>query len=266
MGSALQSEEARERGAGGETDPPARKPIAMFGLFRSGTNFVRTLLEWNFACAVRQNAYCWKHGFFPIISQRSEVSIKEMDLVYVTRNPFHAISSLHAYLVSNGSNIRAEKDFKAFIRNRIVIYDKGLAQSPEYRFASPIEYWNDLNWNLASIRRQEYTQLQIKYEEAMGDPAGLARKAGKILELKPLTDEIAVPQERVKNMPATNKTNRDFYVTKNTFDDSEFRQKTYMSKFTVEDIAFIVQRLDRDLLDTLDYRAEVDKLVKSTQG
>lgn len=238
------------------------KSIAILGLPRSGTNFLRSVLEWNFFCNVEQNAYCWKHGFFPIVSTNSLFKQASLDLVFVTRNPFHAIHSLFSYYSKNGNNLIASQPFKAFLRSRIILHDSSQPSSPQYRFKNPVELWNDLNWNFASIKRNDAAQVHARYEDLMNAPEPTISRIASALNLNSKSDGIAIPSRRVRNMPARQATGKNFYVTNTMFDRTFFDSFSYMDIFDCDDADFMIDNIDTELVASLGYSADLEHCIR----
>ena len=169
-------------------DPKVR--ICVHGLFRSGTNFFRALVEANLDCKVEYDDFGWKHAFFPIATRHSRVRLPPNPSVVVTKNPLAALESLHRYASGNPRNVRREgpADLSGFLREPIVVFDGSNPASVEYRFRSPVDYWNAMNWNLFSRVRKTDRALHVRYEDLVSDPAaslgrvaaafGLARRGG----------------------------------------------------------------------------------------
>ena len=110
--------------------------VNLIGLFRSGTNYVRTLLEWNYNLTVNYDGYGWKHAVVPTFSNASRFTYPDGKVLVVVKNPYSVLLSWYKYAINNGRNIRGDTgSFGSFIRNRIYYQDdfnKSLA--PEYYF------------------------------------------------------------------------------------------------------------------------------------
>jgi hypothetical protein len=238
------------------------KSVALLGLPRSGTNFLRTILEWNFYCEVKQDAFGWKHGFNPIVVQSSEIKKSTLDFVFITRNPFFAISSLFSYYNKDGKILIASKSFKDFIRNRIILFDSEQINSPQYRFKNPIELWNDINWNFASGNGNENKQIHVKYENLIRYFDETVNNLSAILQLTSKTKKLIIPKTRVKNMPGTQATDQTFYITNKPFDQTYFNNSQFMFDFDSDDIEFIMNNIDLELIEKLEYTYEMNTLIQ----
>lgn len=242
------------------------KKIALFGMFRSGTNYTRTLLEWNYKCELVTDVYPWKHGFFPIIVERSQFDYPPNDIIFVTKDPFSSISSLFKYYSTNGRNIIAQKDWKVFLRERFVIYDSFQEGSPQYRFANVVEFWNSMNWNLSSVGNSSLTSLHVCYRDLLANPLGESKTIAQKLKLDPKftnTNEFKTPENITKNMgDKARKADRD-YTTQRPFDATNYEKKKYLDHFDKEDRKFVLKHLDIDLTIKLGYKSELVTVRKS---
>ena len=161
------------------------KNIALFGIFRSGTNFTRTVLEWNYNCQLTTNLLGWKHGFYPVIVERSILKYPNVNTIFVTKNPFSTINSLFNYYQTNGRNIIAADDWKSFLRQRFIIYDFFQKGSPQYRFSNVVDFWNSMNWNYSSIKVPEISIVHIRYEDMLENTFSTAQETASKLDLLP---------------------------------------------------------------------------------
>ena len=138
--------------------------FALHGAFRSGTNYLRYLLEENFHCTLDFDAYGWKHG--PIAVQNSQArAIYPVPIFAVVKNPAAFCVSLFRYNRAVGMNMEAPKTWRDFLRQKIVIFNGSLQVSPQYRFPNPVSYWNFITWNFATLPA-EMVAL-IRYEDLL---------------------------------------------------------------------------------------------------
>lgn len=242
-----------------------QQKIALFGIFRSGTNFTRTVLEWNYDCQLTTDQMAWKHGFYPITVKRSVLEYPDMNTLFVTKNPFSSINSLFNYYQSNGRNIFADKEWSGFLRKRFVVYDFFQEASPQYRFANIIDFWNAMNWNYASVKRPGMTCVHVRYEDMISDTVNYAEKVANELELSPLysdRDGFRIPTKITRNMGDQPRHNEADYLTDRAFDLQRYIDESYFDRFDDRDIEFILEHIDRDLVKHLGYD---DYLNKATE-
>lgn len=236
------------------------RKIALLGIFRSGTNFTRTVMEWNYECQMVTDEFGWKHGFYPVVVERSKVRYPDIDVVFVTKSPFSTIASLYRYYTSNGRNIISSKDWKQFLTQRFVIYDYFQKYSPQYRFANVVDYWNSMNWNYYSVKRPGITGVHVRYEDMLVTPLQSARSIADILKLSARfinDDNFRVPEYVTRNMGDQERKTDSDYLTDMRFSHMPYEKREYLQLFDADDINFVVRNLDIPLVSELGYMAEV---------
>lgn len=244
------------------------KKIALFGIFRSGTNYTRTVLEWNFDCELVTNEYGWKHGYFPIITNRSRRDYGELDIIHVSKDPFASIHSLYKYYSTNGRNIIASRDWDEFLRGRFIIYDYFQEGSPQYRFANVVEYWNSMNWNYCSISKNNFKNVNVNYDELLKNPFNTALAIAKCLELKPKfksEDQFKLPEKTTKNMGDKPRDTDSDYVTDRKFSPEFYRNNSFMERYSSEDIKFVFKNIDMELATKLGYKQQLLNIRKKSR-
>ena len=237
------------------------KTIALFGIFRSGTNFTRTVLEWNYHCQLVTDVFGWKHGFYPIIVERSRMEYPPTDMLFVTKNPFSSIYSLYNYYQTNGRNILAAGDWKHFLRQRFVTYDFFQERSPQYRFANVVDFWNSMNWNFASVQRPDISTLHVRYEDMLSTTLETAESAARKLALEKKfssPSRFRIPTRVTRNMGDKPRQDERDYLTDRPFDKKTYAEKSYYRLFDKDDIAFVLNNVDIDLARHLGYEPELE--------
>lgn len=217
-------------------------------------------MEWNYHCQLTTNLLGWKHGFYPIIVERSVLDYPVADTIFVTKNPFSSINSLFNYYQTNGRNILAAKEWKPFLRQRFVIYDFFQQHSPQYRFANIVEFWNSMNWNFASVHKAELPSTHVRYEDMLENAVLTAQTVAKKLNLRPRfsgIDEFRIPSRVTRNMGDKPRHSDEDYLTDKPFDKELYSGKDYYQRFDASDISFVLKNLDMDLVKHLGYEAEI---------
>lgn len=130
-----------------------RRPatVVVVGALRSGTNYLRFLLERNWACSVAFDAFGWKHAGVPIPGSAARLAYPDLPILFTVKEPHAFCRSLHRYHVAHGRNLRAPTEWGRFLREPLVLLDRDPARSPQYRFANPVQYWCFVYWNLAFL-------------------------------------------------------------------------------------------------------------------
>jgi hypothetical protein len=204
----------------------------------------------------------WKHGYYPIIVKRSIHEYPAANTLFVTKNPFSSINSLYNYYQSNGRNIFAEKEWKGFLRKRFVVYDFFQDSSPQYRFANAVDFWNAMNWNFASVKNPEILCAHVKYEDMLDDTVNYTQKIASKLNLTPRFSDISdfrIPTRITKNMGDQPRQNENDYLTERSFDKKKYTDKDYYSRFDNDDIKFVLDNIDMDLIKHLGYEDDICK-------
>ncbi|PRO73947.1 hypothetical protein C6Y40_08995 [Alteromonas alba] len=233
--------------------------IAMMGCFRSGTNFAKTLLEQNYNCEVKNNVFGWKHGLLPIISADSNAQYRfdYEKAFFITKNPFSFLSSLFKYHLTVQRNLIAPTEFKQFLRSKIIVFDQGQPNSPQLRFANPIDFWTMLNWNYWS--HNDF--VHIRYEWLVDNPEIITDRAATKMGLTPKPGEFLVPNREVKRINDAEKiTTFDEYQTNQSFNKGRYTQHEYMNEYDASDIRYVKEQLDWQLIEHLGYTELLDEL------
>jgi len=224
--------------------------VNLIGLFRSGTNYARTILEWNYDVTVNYDAYGWKHALVPTFSNASRLTYPDGKLLVVVKNPYSVLLSWYKYAVNNGRNIRGDtRSFSSFLRNRIYFRDdfnKSLA--PEYYFPDPVQMWNSVVWNHLSVAEQT-GGFVVEYEDLLRSPEETSSIIAHHLGLSRKGAEFICPRNIVRNMgDGLSRDNRSRYITKKEFDSSYYLDREYVREYSEDDLTFVTQSLDADVI------------------
>ena len=234
---------------------PGRR-IAVVGGFRSGTNYLRFLLEANFACVVRFDRFGWKHAGIPIQQRWRRTRDLRAPVVGVSRDPFAFLRSVHRYHVEVGRNIDASADWAAFLRNSFTVFDGNKTRSPQYRFANPVQYWNFVNWNLATLPELTIRSAHVRYEELAADPERVVMKLASEMGLKRRRAEFEAPIGKLKRT-AGGRHDVSSQVSKTQgFDRTEILQSDPRESYAVEDADYVWSELDKELLRLTGHRSK----------
>lgn len=227
--------------------------IAVLGAFRSGTNYVRFLLEKNFRCDVHFNSYSWKHGPVLINARHDTVPYLDMPVVAVVKEPFSFCVSLYRYFMTVGLNIDAAKDWDGFLRSPITIFNKDKTKSPHYRFANPIAYWNFLNWNLTHLPGLGERAFFLRYETLLEDPEKPIVRIADRLGLKSVTTDFVTPSEIMKRMGEGRRQMKAPMVKSQLFDDRLYLDAKYLENYSDAQEALVRSQFDPELMSHLGY-------------
>ena len=238
-----------------ETEAGASRPsIGVLGAFRSGTNYARALFEGNYDCEAVYHAYGWKHGFLPVLSPESPIEMPATPCVFVTKDPYAWLVSIHRYMLAVGRNIDAPEDWDAFLRSPFTVFVQFRGRGPEYRFPTPMDYWNGLNWNYRSAAQAGWPVRHLRYETVLGDPEGAISAVADDLGLARTSGTFAVPRNEVRRQ-GDDRGRIDGFETDRPFDAEAYASASWRDRFSPEDVAFVSSRLDADLMEGLGYSA-----------
>jgi hypothetical protein len=224
--------------------------VNLIGLFRSGTNYARTLLEWNYDVTVNYDAFGWKHCIVPTFSNASRFRYPDGKVLVVVKNPYAVLQSWYKYAVTNGRNIRADtSSFGSFIRNRIYFRDDfNKSLSPEYYFPNPVQMWNAVVWNHLSVAEQT-DGMVVEYDDLLRMPEDTSERIARHFGLSRKTDEFSLPRNVVRNMGDRLKRGDPLrYVTAKEFDGSYYLDREYVRQYSPDDLAFVTESLDPDVV------------------
>jgi hypothetical protein len=233
---------------------PLPRYVCVMGGFRSGTNYLRFLLEENYHVHVVYDDYGWKHAGVPIRFRRRIGAQFRSPIIGIAKDPFAYLVSLHAYYLKRGSNIDAETEWDAFLRSPFVIYDRFKARYPLYHFRTPVQYWNFINWNLAFLPEATIRSGMLSYEQVLADPEAEVEAVARPLGLRRRQGDFKLPDGYLKRLSDQSGRGDDPKIEANRqFDSSSVHEKRYLEVYSEAQRAFVCSQLDIRLLDRLGY-------------
>lgn len=243
---------------------PQRRRIALLGMFRSGTNYTRTLLEAHYDVEVVYNLLGWKHGLLPTFAPRSHMTLPDAPPLVVVKHPLAFLRSLYRYQVETGCDVLTQtQDWSDFLRHRLVYASDHVKCPPQYRFSNPIQMWNAVVWNHVHYAR-DTGGMVLRYEDLLSQPEshcaqvaqhyGLRRRSG--------SSAFTVPEHQANRMGDRSRRRED-YVTDQLFTRKSFYQGgDYLAEYAPDDLAYAMDELDADLLAHLGYGLPADASVR----
>lgn len=232
--------------------------IKVFGTFRSGTNFLRALIEWNFnGEVIFSEIGGWKHS--PITdAARSQMIDHQLGCVCIVKHPLSSLVSWFNYARNVGLNIECAEDWNDFLSSRFVIFDAGQNSAhSEYRFSQPADYWNQMTWNQLSFARQNADMAYlIQYEDLLDEPEKRVTELADFFQLEKINsgNEFLIPEQAVARMADKPRRHRDEYLAEQKFDKSYYQKARFYEKFSPEQLEKLRTQLDADLLKALNYK------------
>lgn len=240
----------------------ARKPllhrprrIALLGMFRSGTNYTRTLLEAHYDVEVAYNLLGWKHGLLPTFAPRSGMNLPDAQPLVVVKHPLAFLRSVYRYHAETGCDMHTQAgSWPDFLRSRMVYASDHLACAPQYRFSNPVQMWNAVIWNHVHYA-QGIGGMVLRYEDLLAAPEAHCARVAQHYRLKrrPGANTFTVPELQTNRM-GDRRRRRERYVTDQPFTKRSFYQDGgYLADYSPEDLAHVIDELDPDLLQALGY-------------
>lgn len=243
----------------GPTNSEPELPIvAVVGALRSGTNYLKFLLEQNYEVTAASNAFGWKHAGVPVMAGDSGLAYPDIPLAYIVKNPYAFVVSLSRYhqrKVKLGHEISVEGgvDFASFLTNPITIFDSQLAGTPKLRFANPVQYWNFIYWNLETLDRARFRIVGFNYETLVCDPNTLYNIES-LVKLRRRTEMLETPENQLKRLGgATVPTSKSGYQNGELFDAVYYAEKRYLDTFTPSQLTFMRTEIDPWLMTQRGY-------------
>jgi len=232
--------------------------VPVMGIFRSGTNFARAILENNFHCVASYNHYGWKHGYFPSLTSDSGVEITPLRGIFVTKHPYSHMVSLISYIETNGRNFTVLDPDVPLIQSRIIVCDHPhRARAAEYWFRNLVDFYNSMNWNYFSTGKDHNGGLvHCDYHGLVSSPENIITDIANQLNLKRRDGAFVMPDKRMKNMPDRGADERiaggiDAYTTAQNFKTKSVDDD--IATLGDDAVAFIRDNVDHDLLWKLGY-------------
>lgn len=234
---------------------PFKKKITVLGAFRTGTNYVRYLLESNYRCRAAYDTFGWKHSGISIFSQSSGIKYAKQPVVYISKNPASFVVSLYDYYLKIDRNIIAEKNWHDFLRSPIVIFDSKPDKSVQLRFSNPVQYWNYLYWNLSNLPKKQFISFGLRYESVIQNPEAEIEAIAQQLKLRRISENFILPDKKMWRMKDKDHSNMKTSITNDEFDINNYLNADYLKRYTNDDIQFLINETDQHLLIELGYKA-----------
>lgn len=229
----------------------------LLGLFRTGTNYARTILELNYDVSVEYDRLGWKHGLIPTYTKHSKIAYPNIPVLVIVKDPLATFFSWFQYINKNRKNIKSDATtFSEFLHSKIIFRDDFSKVSPEYYFSNPMQMWNSVVWNHISYSEQVNGHV-FHYEQLLVNPKEVCEKIAEEFNFNTKSATFFIPQNITKNMSdAINRSPDDIssYCQNKTFEKKDFfLDKQYLSHFSEDDINFVYNELSAQLLDRLGY-------------
>ena len=230
--------------------------IKMYGLQRSGTNYLTHLINNNFKNTnVLVNIGGWKHGYYNL----SEILGKELDVMVITKNPYAWLWSVYDYWsppkkLNIGPDL-TDVSFEQFLHSK-AIFERQRGVPYLIRAENPIQYWNNLNYHWSTINMEKGKVCMITYESLLYNMHHVLIQIMKGFGLEPKSEDLDFVGCKKTFTPA----GETLSPSKEEFKkENYYTQKKYMQHYTESSVQFVNEQLDKDLMRRLGYSLEEAK-------
>lgn len=228
------------------------KQIKVFGLPRSGTNYLEFMLSKNFYVDIPRFKLEWKHGETSNNNFRNKI--------FITKNPFSWIYSFYNFIQSYSFYgkkraimfcFKENLSFDEFIKTPFKCEFYPFANNKNFKVfhnsENIIHHYNKMNNNWFTYAKH------IKYESFLENTEEQLNEIQKFFKITKRNNYFFYPKNDLKP-GGSFFYKRLEYQSKNFYKKYNFyKNKEYMNFFSIENIKFINQELDKSLLKKLTY-------------
>lgn len=225
---------------------PDKQHVKIFGLPRSGTNFVTLTLQSNFTNVnVLVNVGGWKHGYYCV----PWILREETHVLIVVRDPYAWCFSMHRFLSSH--RVWGEvtsRDINEFVQSKA-----SFGYEPHapflYKFRNWVEMWNELNGHWTSLYLNDRKLGLAPWEDFLTQPDSLLCDFGRHFGLQ-RTGCLTIPEHEVSP------SGENPELSEKLFNKSFFLKKEYLNSYSNSTLRFINDNLDIRLMESFGYKVE----------
>ena len=204
----------------------------VYGLPRSGTNYIEFMLTRNLNVSCPTNMYEWKHG--PIEQNRCKFFI-------IYKDPFSWINSMYVYNQKYDLCLNKYRSISRFIRGEMVL-DERMFNPRWYIRGNPVMIYNDMIGHYAGNSSVLNCGI-LNYESFMVDSSDSMRKICSAANAE-MPSSLVHPEAPIFNkLVGIDAVNREVYENKNFYTN-----RSYMSHFGSDDIKFVSRNINRENL------------------
>lgn len=226
-----------------------KRPVAVVGAFRCGTNYLSYLLAENYRCRMVPDAYGWKHTGVPIRTRFHGRQLNITPIAVIAKDPCAFVDALFRYRNAVGRNIIAPEAWGDFLAQPIILFDSYIRKSPQMKFANPVQYWNWIYWNLTSLPVGKYRTAEVSYPALTADPEGQTDRIARSFGLRRKPGEFRLPQARLKRGNSVRPGKIGYEAGAMPPPSAEGRESDHMKAYSEDQIAFVRHEADPALLE-----------------
>ena len=220
------------------------------GAFRTGSNYLKALLELNYDVQVVNGDGGFKHAPVPALMSGRDFVPPQLPILGTIKDPWSWLPSMWRYVSGRGAaHVAAGRTWREFLAEPITVTHGGHQGFPRYRFASPVDYWNAMAANLGSLD----DAVVVRYEDVLVDPEGSTRRVADRFALPSSGGPFVDVPRRTHNMADRNRSHLDDYVTSELFDRDYYERRRYLEEFSRRDRRTVRSQLDDALLRQFRY-------------
>ena len=230
--------------------------LKVHGLFRSGTNLAKVMIERCFDCRVSFELGGHKHLPLPYLPGITEAA--RIDTVVCVKDPLASLVSLFQYARRiRFKHFDCPQDWDGFLRSRLTVRIRADPSIPAFRFSHPADYWNAVYANALSLPVQ--TRFLLRYEDMLADPEAVIDALAAHFRAWPRRPEATcvLPAHLLgrstEELPPPGQNARSFAARRDWY-----QSRTYLTWFNARQVDFMRQRLDPDVLAATGYALDGD--------
>jgi len=216
--------------------------IKIFGLQRSGTNYLAYILDANFEdVKTVVNMGAWKHGHhYPNVFK------EEIHIAVIVKNPYAWLRSTYEYwnkyplIGPDVSNV----SFDDYVR-RVTIFEKGSGPFP-YRAGNAVQYWNNMNFHWCSLQLVKKQICVVGYENLLSNFTNVITKMAGIYKVN-LASSIK-PKNTLLRENERPKQGDSLWRKK-----KYYLEQKYLKHYTPELLDFVNNELDEEMMKKFGY-------------
>lgn len=235
-------------------DPSDHRIVKLFGTHRSGTNYLQALLELNYRVSCLGSEGAWKHAPYPAVYRNGVFVPLPHPAIGIAKSPLAAMISMFRYhRARHFTNADCGKDWDSFLRSRLIIFDAKQRGMPSFYYANPMEYWNSLNHNIASLPEAHGTL--VKYEDLLTHPAITLDRISADLGLQRKTSRLITPKRVAARLTDTSeRRSADDYQEEEVFDRARYYvDHGYLDDYSPQQVDLVLTHIDETVADRWGY-------------
>jgi hypothetical protein len=217
--------------------------IKQFGLQRSGTNFLKVVLQENYDVNVLTHAGGWKHGRYEV----PELLGRELDIAVIVKNIWSWLDSFYRW-----DPDFAELSFEEFLRRPLELRSDAGADRI-YRADNPVRYWNEMNRHWLSLSLERHRSFVVRYEDMLEHAEHAVGGLALALGLSRTREQFYVPPSSLEAYYETYPP-EEVLARGRPFDGEFYAERKYLQRFDQASRELVTAELDRELMEYLGYQ------------